>query len=186
VRGRVVLAGSSWGTRLAILYAAEHPERVAAVVLSGTPSWPKVAIQSWREHLSDVVKARLDSLESGARMSETLVRDSATIAMRNPQLPPQIIGRLARSGVCDDVALATTASWETLPELRTLILTMPVLVAMEPRGRNGGAPSPIWEEIRSSLLRAERVEIAEGGHDPWFSRSAQFFGSVRLFLASAR
>jgi pimeloyl-ACP methyl ester carboxylesterase len=40
----VILAGSSWGSTLALLYALEHPERVHALILSGTPTWASNAI----------------------------------------------------------------------------------------------------------------------------------------------
>ena len=38
--GPVVLAGSSWGSWLALLYASKHADEVRAVVLSGIPPWP--------------------------------------------------------------------------------------------------------------------------------------------------
>lgn len=38
--GPVVLAGSSWGSWLALLYAWSYPHQVAALVLSGVPPWP--------------------------------------------------------------------------------------------------------------------------------------------------
>lgn len=38
--GPVVLAGSSWGSWLALLYASTHPDEVRALVLSGMPPWP--------------------------------------------------------------------------------------------------------------------------------------------------
>jgi pimeloyl-ACP methyl ester carboxylesterase len=39
-RGPVVLAGSSWGSWLALLYAWRHPHQAAALVISGMPPWP--------------------------------------------------------------------------------------------------------------------------------------------------
>ncbi len=38
--GPVVVAGSSWGSQLALLYAWKHPGEVSALILSGTPQWP--------------------------------------------------------------------------------------------------------------------------------------------------
>jgi pimeloyl-ACP methyl ester carboxylesterase len=38
----VILAGSSWGSYLALLYAHEHPTRVKALILSDLPPWPRL------------------------------------------------------------------------------------------------------------------------------------------------
>ncbi|HEY5492296.1 MAG TPA: alpha/beta hydrolase [Gemmatimonadaceae bacterium] len=182
-RGQVVLAGSSWGTRLAILFAAEHPERVSAVVLSGTPGWPKEAVHRWRARLSTAIVARLDTLEAGTLVRDTLVRDSLTVARTNPQLSPAIVGRLVKRGLCDDIALATAASWESLPDLSSLTLAMPVFFASDMDSLGRATADPAWDELRPSLSHAERVNIAGGGHDPWFSRPTEFFDTLRRFLS---
>ncbi len=183
-KGRVVLAGSSWGTRLAILYAAEHPERVTAVVLSGTPSWPKEGIRWWRAQLPVKLSVRLDSMESGKVVREIRIHDSLVVAVRNPQLPPPIVGRLARGGLCDDVAIATNASWASLPDLRALKVSVPVLVVGDSRSLVSGAVDRVRDELRETLPRGEWVGIAGGGHDPWYSASDEFFSQVRRFLAA--
>jgi proline iminopeptidase len=183
-KGRVALAGSSWGTRLAILYAAEHPERVTAVVLSGTPGWPKEGIRRWRAQLSAKLSVRLDSMEGGKPVREVPIHDSLVVAARNPQLPSRIVGRLARGGLCDDVALATNSSWESLPELRALRISVPVLVVGDSRSLISGSVDLVQDQLRETLPMGEWVGIAGGGHDPWYSRSDEFFGQVRRFLAA--
>ena len=183
-KGRVVLAGSSWGTRLAILYAAEHPERVTALLLSGTPGWPKESIRFWRAQLSAELSSRLDSMESGKVVHEVPMHDSVVVNARNPQLPPTIVGRLARGGLCDDVALATNASWASLPELRALTVSAPVLVVGDSRSLVSGSVDRVRDELRETLPSAEWVGIAGGGHDPWYSTPGEFFSQVRRFLAA--
>ncbi|MHB8837944.1 MAG: alpha/beta fold hydrolase [Gemmatimonadaceae bacterium] len=182
--GRVVLAGSSWGTRLAILYAAEHPERVTAVVLSGTPGWPKEGIQRWRAQLSAKLSVRLDSMEAGKPVPEVPIHDSLVVAARNPHLPSPIVGRLARGGLCDDVALATNASWESLPELRALRISVPVLVVGDGRSLVSSSVDRVQDQLRETLPMGEWVDIAGGGHDPWYSKVDEFFSQVRRFLAA--
>lgn len=181
-RGSVVLAGSSWGTRLAILYAAQHPQRVSAVVLTGTPLWPAVASSRWRERLPDSTRARVDSMEAGIMVHEDVRHDSLQVATTNPHIPAAVAGRLARSGLCGDVALATTATLVSLPALQVLTLPMPVLYVGDDASGAGSTTEAAWEELRPRLPRGERATIAGGGHDPWFTQSAAFFARVQSFL----
>ncbi|MBA4070246.1 MAG: hypothetical protein C0497_00150 [Gemmatimonas sp.] len=181
-REKVVLAGSSWGTRLAILYAAEHPEQVSAVVLVGTPRWPDAESRRWREQLPAPIAWRLDSLEKGVLLREATIHDSLTFASMNLHIPPALAGRLATSGLCDDVLLATTASLGNLPKLREFRLGMPVLVASEVSDGTNAGSDLVWNELQASLSQGQRLEIPGGGHDPWFTRSKDFFPALMRFL----
>ena len=57
----VVLAGSSWGSSLALLFSIEHPDLVQALVLSGLPTWPTVVRGD--SSVPPRLETRLDSLE---------------------------------------------------------------------------------------------------------------------------
>jgi len=84
--------------------------------------------------------------------------------------------------VCDDVALATTASLIDLPKLSNIMLAMPVLVVSEAPGGASAHLDVVWKEIQPSLAEGRLLELSGGGHDPWFTRPTEFFGALRGFL----
>jgi pimeloyl-ACP methyl ester carboxylesterase len=65
--GPVVLAGSSWGSWLALLYAWSHPHEVDALVLSGMPPWPIGRPQGLDAPPHQLPPHALDSLPRGIR-----------------------------------------------------------------------------------------------------------------------
>ncbi|MEM6288388.1 MAG: alpha/beta hydrolase [Bacteroidota bacterium] len=191
--GPVVLAGSSWGPHLALLFARERPDRVRALVLSGTPPWP-----DWAAHLetSDELSrvlvesgartpaqiARTDSLNSGLRPSALPPPDS--VALVAAGLPPVLAGRIAAhptgNGSCPDVWLSKMAEAHTLPPMDSLAAVRAPTLLVE--GTRFVPRAPDGSRSVAAVIPNARVVSVNAGHDPWLEAPDEFFRVVTDFL----
>lgn len=182
---RVVLAGSSWGSMLALYYAYEHPSRVMALVLSGvpvgitggvggngrsaasaastTPSSRWLDEQSW---------SRFDSVNRGLSVSKSKPR---------PPLASRLQERIKED--CSDIAGIINLSLPSAPRGRQLMtIAVPVLVV---HGSNPGQqPGDGGPPLVNILPNAKLVTIANAGHDPWLDQPNEFFAAANEFLAT--
>jgi proline iminopeptidase len=174
---RVVLAGSSWGSLLALLYAVQYPDRVEALMLNGLPRWPRRALTL--EDLPPRMGARADSILAGYPVG-TLVEERTMPRQFSPDTPDGIPDRLKISQFCEDVFHGTNKSLSDAPPLEALaLLRVPALVL---RGEHAGSGDGSAELARVLPL-ARVVTIASSGHDPWFEQPGRFFAEVLNFLA---
>ncbi len=178
-RERVVLAGTSWGSWLALEYAARHPERVAGVVVTGLTPWPS-GDDSTYARLPTGERARVDSLLAGMPVQPRPSPDSATVARIFAPADSALALRLGE--FCRDANVALRISLRTFPPLESLrALRVPVLLVT-------GDKRGIWQDatrgIASVLPDGRVVELAGAGHDPWFDRPEQFRDTVASFIRS--
>jgi proline iminopeptidase len=169
---RVVLAGSSWGSMLALFYTVQHPERVRALVLSGVPlgtvgAGPKSSA-AW---LLQQSQSRWDSVNRGLPVGKGNPR---------PLLPPPLAERIKED--CADVAGIINMSMGDAPRSRELeSITVPVLVI---HGSNSGQMSGDGGPGLAGILpNAKLVTIDNAGHDPWLDQPKKFFAAANGFLA---
>ncbi len=195
--GPVILAGSSWGTSLALTYAKTHPGMVEALVLSGIPSvevgFPRLSTPAWLDGQdSDEFVKRITHRSDGSRDTIWVrvadvditrwpaVRDSAEVANGRSNLHPTIAKRLGmacpRTGASIGRSMRRTGplpdSLYTVEEF-TLILRGPQV----PQGVGDGSM-----RIDSILPHSSIATIPKSGHDPWLERPSLFFNQVRVFL----
>ena len=173
--GRVILAGSSWGSLLALLYAAEHQQRVAALVLSAPPPWPaqRTSLDNWPPEL----RARLDSFLAGHRAGKVVDR-----IVFPPHLPPdapaELRDRLSKR--CEGVFHATNMGLKDVPDRKVLSsVNVPVLILRGAKARSIDGSVELSESLPNAQLRS----IPDSGHDPWFEQPDTFFAAVSGFLA---
>lgn len=186
----VILAGSSWGSMLALLYTLERPDRVRALILAGVPPWPRrspppglagsaVDLAKLPPH----ARARIDSVLKGLPVGP-LPTGSDTSRPITPRDRRDLYGLTpeqaeAVGNVCDDVYRATTRSLQTVPPLEAFeALRVPALIV-----HGTGAGIPDGSEELSEVLPLARREVLQGaGHDPWLTQPERFFALVRNFL----
>jgi len=75
----VVLAGSSWGSILAVLYAYRHPDRVTALILSGLPNLEGLFLPPSRPRFPRVVRRPVGAGERTGTIPDATVPDSVTM-----------------------------------------------------------------------------------------------------------
>ena len=171
-KNRVVLAGSSWGSMLALYYTYQHPERIKALILSGVPLGvvgvaPKPSAP-WFQQQS---KSRWDSINRNMPVSSK--------GDPRPPLESKLQERIKED--CGDVAGIINMSLGDAPRSQQLArISAPVLII---HGSNpeqlSGDGGPGLAEI---LPYARLVTVPDAGHDPWLDQPKLFFTAANGFL----
>ena len=169
---RLVLAGSSWGSMLALLYAYQYPQQVNALVLSGTFPWPgkgkrrplwllaDLGRQQARHVLRDT--RRLDTIHERALPSRTQVRAKALLGSAGSPLGEAF------------------PSWPSAPPFDSLRrISVPVLIL---RGDQKHVIVDQGEAFARLLTQATLYTIPGAGHDPWLADPRTFFRRCVAFL----
>lgn len=171
---RVVLAGSSWGSMLALYYTFQHPGRVRALVLSGVPLGTVGgggATQPAPRIPRELPISRWDSVNRGLPVGPGTPR---------PPLESRLANRIKED--CADVAGIINMSLPDAPRgLGLMRIAVPVLVihGSNPNQMSGDG-GPRLAEI---LPNAKLVTVEDAGHDPWLDQPKAFFGAANRFLA---
>lgn len=180
---RVILAGSSWGTTLALLYAYTYPEDVNALILSGTYAWPgrgatKRDCSFYRPpNVRDTMYTM--SMKYGIRMSIPKEKDKKEQDSLKKEL------KLFESHpVAQGMTQRSASESPALSELRKI--KSRVLI-FEGKGICD-QKNPTLKNLKDGtgqfkgLLQNLEVYSINACHDPWYSNSADFFSKVKDFI----
>src|SRR5260221_1609936 len=163
---KFVLIGHSMGGSAAIAYAGAHPERVAGLVLVGTPG------QSSPEQANQIMTAmRTDYDNVSEGYWKKLLSDA------QPNVEAQIRGEMKR--IPRDASLAIISAvfaYDPLPALRTypgakLLIDTP----------HGQGPS----SLHTQAPQIPRPLITQTSHWPHMDKPEEFNGMLTAFLANA-
>ncbi len=187
----VVLLGFSWGGLLAVLYALEHPEHVAALALVA----PAPVTAAWREEFERRLDARMTSPEIAELRAELA---SSALREQDPERYRRRAFALAVAGYFRNPALAEfltpfrvtgrtrDAVWESLGryDLRgRLQATFPAGRAprtMVVQGTDDPVPLAASQEL-ARLLGAPLVTLT-AGHAPHVEATADLIRVLDAFL----
>lgn len=166
---KVFLAGSSWGSTLAIMYAYTYPEEVKGLILSGTYPWegkgePYVRQDRFLHYPSHKQKLKEFRLQV----------DTTAEGLVNSNLISKEIELSSGAPLSE-----TRASIRSFPVMDSLSkINIPVLVfASEPEcGIDWG------RRYAKVLPRAELFIIPSSCHDPWFTHPSPFFTKSIRFI----
>ncbi|MEN8148882.1 MAG: alpha/beta hydrolase [Planctomycetota bacterium] len=184
--GPPALVGSSWGAMLALVYAAEHPERAGPLALVGNGTWDTAA----RAVLQETIRERL-SEEDRARLA-TLAEDHPDPAERMDVLGGIILPVFSVDKIAIDAppeefdAKGNVETWADMVRLQEAgvypaafaAIRSPVIML------HGDYDPHPGRMIRDGLLPVlpdlEYVEFERCGHDPWVEREARepFFAAL--------
>jgi len=179
VRGneRVSLLGHSWGARLALRYALDHPDRVDRLLyVAGTGIDPE---QPWRPAYHRAVAERLPG-PAPADERDAAVRQWATDFV-DPNTARRHAERMATPwlGINWDCARALNAERDHDMESRCRRLAVPVLIVDGDRDTR-----PRWavDSLAAALPDVRRVTLTGAGHLPWVEDPDGFRRAVAAFL----
>jgi esterase len=177
----IVIWGNSTGGRVAQVFAALHPQRVAAVISEDVgPERPR--------EIADGMTARLkqEDERGWASEEELLAQQKAS----NPRTGEQVLQALVKYGTKPradgrviwkrDPAIGNgfipTELWRFVREIRS-----PIIYILG--GRSTIVPAATQDELRKVLPQVEIVTIPGAGHYPSEENPAAFVALIDKFLA---
>ena len=197
---RMTLIGLSWGSGLAALYTAAHPDRVERLVLvspmppARTPYWPE-RLATLQKLLGPEQVTRLRDLEealkttSDAEIAERC-RDITALSLRlyvvdekklhrgpgdRCDIPPAAIRNRAR---VRDATFASLGDWDFRPALATI--RVPALVL---EGARTVVPLAATREWPARLGDSRLLLVPDAGHELFVDQPAAFLRAVETFLS---
>ncbi|MBX6722720.1 MAG: 2-succinyl-6-hydroxy-2,4-cyclohexadiene-1-carboxylate synthase [Dactylosporangium sp.] len=180
---RAAWLGYSMGARTALLFAAECPDRVAALILeSGTPGIADRLERAARAHSDEALAARIER-EGMVAFVNTWER--MPMFASHARLPSEVRERLRRQRLSNDpVGLANSVrgfGQGSQPPLhdRLARLSMPVLLIA---GAEDEKYRRLAVEMAATIPNAEHVIVEGAGHTPHLEQPESFNRAVLAFL----
>lgn len=167
---KVFLAGSSWGSILAILYAYTHPKDVKGLVLSGTIPWYGEKGVYERYYSSPTNIQKLTMIEKRLVRHPTI---EGRIKIDTVQVAKELEINLGMSQTEPMVSRITAPRAERLKQIR-----VPILLFHGTYNRELD-----WANEYAKLFPNIQVhKLEETGHDPWFGDPISFFSITNDFI----
>lgn len=172
---KVILAGSSWGATLALLYAYSFSKDVKGLILSGTYNWigkgeaakdcaAYLPTTSFAQHPRDTFRYISLNYVAGEASEKEKRIESHTIA--------------------HSMTVNSMIDAPVLSQLKTI--TPPVLL-FKGRGRCPEIPIKEGSDLYKAILpNVEVYSILNACHDPWLSHTEEFFTRCNEFIKELR
>jgi pimeloyl-ACP methyl ester carboxylesterase len=174
---KVILAGSSWGYTLALLYATTNPSDVKGIIISGTTAWlgKGGTSKDCKSYLPDINKEFINVDTTG----------TLSLAFSSPD-----VGRMNKfrespryievNNISFNATIRSLAEAPTLQELEKI--NIPVLI-FEGAAVCGQFLRPdASRTLEKILINNEVFTIREACHDPWYTHSELFFKKCIDFI----
>ncbi|HZS35718.1 MAG TPA: alpha/beta fold hydrolase [Polyangia bacterium] len=177
-RESLTLVGYSWGGLLALIYAVEHPDRVARLALISPAPATSAERDVMRARLAaaarrpevEALRASLDSKDRRARFAVAVAGYFAD-PRRAVELTPFLVQQRAEEAV-----------WRSLGDYDLLRQIAAVKVpALVVHGREDPIPVESARQT-AAALGAELVELDACGHVPYVEAPEPLFAALRRFL----
>ncbi|MCU7551345.1 alpha/beta hydrolase [Chitinophagaceae bacterium LB-8] len=181
---RVILAGSSWGYRLALLYAYTYPEDVKAMILSGTVKWrggvkePKDCAlyapdTKWNpnDYREDTV------IFSSFNFYQPPLKDSSQLKT----------GRKEKFFEGNNYSFQYTMnSLQEAPALQQLAKINTRILVFQAVGCQQNINKDAAHELIGVLPNLEVYPIKDACHDPWYTHTEEFFKKCNEFIKKVK
>jgi pimeloyl-ACP methyl ester carboxylesterase len=186
----IFLVGSSWGAMLALAYAADHPGRLAGIVLVGCGTFDPASRQLYRDRLEVRVTAEIRA--QIVRLEAEVADPDARLLAKADLLLPAYSHELFTSNT-ETMRADARANHDTWQDMLRLQepgvypaafgrIAAPILML---HGSADPHPGPaIRDRLLPHLPQLVYHEWAACGHYPWLERSVQeeFFELLAAWL----
>lgn len=183
---KVILAGSSWGTNLALLYTIYFPDDVKGLILSGFTIWigmnfKKIDLHNYQIDSINNFKRILPisyELDSILKSKMVISRSSVSNSTVPENMGPSFSKRLHQKS--REVNIQTSLSLRSMPDLTFFTeIKVPTLII---KG-NLNCGNPDWSDIIAKKIEgSELLTIINTCHDSWYSKPDMFFSKCIDFI----
>lgn len=184
------LAGHSFGGILSMMYAREHPDRVAALALidSGGPTLKSVPKfnANLEARYTDEERARIKTWSSPERVKEN--RRRAVLELTKAKTPAYFADRSKAHTLVDTMDEHTFHDgvfWAVVVQMMALDIRAGLEKVQAPVLIIHGKQDPLEsaEEVHAALPHARLEWIEDAGHFPWLEQPDRFYAVFGGFLA---
>jgi proline iminopeptidase len=170
---QVILAGSSWGSTLAMLYAYSHPQDVKGLILTGVSPWEgKGELYTPYQKLSHPKSVKGNIYESRIIRKPT---ENGSIKRDTVQITKELEYFRGSPQSETRISIKSAPSSDCLKQIR-----IPVLLF-------NGTHTAHWDWADHYAKLFPFVEwhtIEDAGHDPWLNNPTLFFSISNEFVRS--
>lgn len=191
---KVVLAGSSWGSTLALLYNLYFPEDVSALVLSGTVPYSVFEIKTaeykvdstnefYKKFFDELHRKHKAKLEIYKKEGNFIIDSLRLVKSMHPQIVHRILQHPIKRGNNKYAANVTNGSFvHDSPSFDELCNTkIPVLLL---RGTENEKPNFDGSNEHSKALENSQIITIKNAdqHDPWIDNPEDFINQIINFI----
>jgi proline iminopeptidase len=186
---KLVIAAHSFGGILSMMYAREHPERIAALALidSGGPTLKTVMKfnANLESRFTDEDRALITKWSDPERKKENHRR--AVLELTKAKTPAYFADRAKASlltDTLDETSFHDGVFWSVVPQMMTLDLRAGLEKVKAPVLVIHGKQDPLEsaEEVHETFPGSKLEWIEDAGHFPWLERPDLFFAALGGFL----
>ena len=186
---KLVIAAHSFGGILAMAYAREHPERIAALALidSGGPTLASLAKfnANLEARFTAEDKALIAKWSDPERKKENHAR--AVLEITKAKTPAYFADRAkaqAFMDALDETSFNDAMFWAVVPQMMTLDLRAGLEKVKAPVLILHGKQDPLEsaEELHATFPGSKLEVVDDAGHFPWAEQPASVYGALGGFL----
>ncbi|KAA5539639.1 alpha/beta hydrolase [Adhaeribacter rhizoryzae] len=177
---KVILAGSSWGSSLAMIYAYSNPEDIKALILSGTVEWPGKEMED-----KEYIKYKAEKLTYLKPATYKFIKKEEQILPSKSILPGAkekliIVEKELEFFVGDNkseahYSLITGPFFNKLNNVR-----VPILIFF---GNKADCEIEDWALKYAGIFTLAKLRTIKGVcHDPWLRDPTYFFSESKKFI----
>lgn len=179
---KVILAGSSWGVDLSLLFAHCYPEKVMGLILSGVTGWKGQGLPS--KNCSLYNYSAMENPSTITEIQKSIDRLKKELPMYEParvksHTPTEDSLMMTRNTAASErIQFWTLSSLADAPTFEELSINCPVIIFQ-------GMEKCLYPDLSGRFarkLKCRVVYIEKSCHDPWLGNPDKFFSEAGEFI----
>ena len=188
---KFILAGSSWGAELALLYSIYYPDDLKGLILSGFCEWKgsnskKIDFNNYNVDSLYLFKRKelMSSYEDSIRDAHLFSREDIKKIQQSEDPEKELKTRITSDfgSIKSTIGAQTKNSRKSAPYMSYLsTINVPILAF----GGNLLCAYHDWSDVIEDLnSKTQRIVVNNSCHDPWFTHYDTFFQECFKFIES--